>query len=119
MTPEGYVYARFYFGQSYFDSKLVVFRYIKTPLLSIDVVKKLSIVRINTKGSPEHPEFEAKKYAAGAIQNPKSILISFNKGKVFSNCETRCFSSTIDPEGGYTKLLKQQILQEYGDVFKS
>ena len=39
MTPEGYVYARFYFGQSYVDSKLVVFRDIKTPLLSIDVAK--------------------------------------------------------------------------------
>ena len=67
MTPEGYVYARFYFGQSYVYSKLVVFRDIKTPLLSIDVAKKLNIVHIHTKGSPEHPEFEAKKYAAGAI----------------------------------------------------
>ena len=55
MTPEGYVSARFYFGQSYIDSKLVVFRDIKTPLLSIYVAKKLKIVRINTKGSPEHP----------------------------------------------------------------
>ena len=53
MTPECYVYARFYFGQSYVDSKLVVFRDIKTPLLSIDVAKKLNIVHINTKGSPE------------------------------------------------------------------
>ena len=112
MTPEGYVYARFYFGQSYVDSELVVFRNIKTPLLSIDVAKKLNIVYINTKGSPGHPEFEAKKYAAGATQNPKSILTPFNKGKIFLNCETRCSSSTIDPEGGYTKLLKQQILQE-------
>ena len=73
MTPEGYVCARFYFGQSYVDSKLVVFRDIKTPVLSINVAKKLKIVYINTKGSPEHPEFEAKKYAAGATQNPKSI----------------------------------------------
>ena len=119
MTPEGYVYARFYFGQSYVDSELVVFRNIKTPLLSIDVAKKLNIVHINTKGSPGHPEFEAKKYAAGATQNTKSILTPFNKGKIFLNCETRCSSSTIDPEGGYTKLLKQQILQEYDDVFES
>ena len=41
MTPEGYVYARFYFEQSYVDSKLVVFRDIKIPLLSIDVAKKV------------------------------------------------------------------------------
>ena len=60
MTPEGYVYARFYFGLSYVDSKLVVFGNIKTPLLSIDVAKKLNIVHINTKGSPEHPEFLPK-----------------------------------------------------------
>ena len=118
MTPEGYFYPRFYFGLSYVDSKLVVFGDIKTPLLSIDVAKKLNIVRINNKGSPEHPEFEAKKYAAGATQNPKSILTPFNKGKVFLNCETRS-SSTIDPECGDTKLLKQQILQEYDDVFES
>ena len=71
LTPEGYVYARFYFGQSYVDSKLVVFSDIKTPLLFIDVAKKLNIVHINIKRSPEHPEFEAKKYAAGATQNPK------------------------------------------------
>ena len=107
MTPEGYVYARFYFGQSYVDSKLVVFIDIKTPLHSIDVVKKLNIVHINTKGSPENPAFEAKKCAAGATQNPKSILIPFNKDKVFLNCETCCSSSTIDPEYGNTKLLKQ------------
>ena len=88
-------------------------------MLSIDVAKKLNIVHINTKGSPGHPEFEAKKYAAGATQNPKSILTPFNKGKIFLSCETRCSSSTIDPEGGYTKLLKQQILQEYDDVFES
>ena len=60
MTPEGYVYVRFYFGQSYVDSKLVVFRDIKTPLLSIDVARKLNIVYINTKRSSKHPEFEAK-----------------------------------------------------------
>ena len=119
MTPEGYVYARFYFGQSYVVSKLVVFRGIKTPLLSIDVAKKLNIVYVNTKKSPEYLEFEAKKYAAGATQNPKLILTPFNKGKVFLNCETRCSSSTIDPECGYTKLFKQQILQEYDDVFES
>ena len=57
MTSEGYVYARFYFGQTYVDSKLVVFRDIKTPLHFIDVAKKLNIVLINTKGSSEHPEF--------------------------------------------------------------
>ena len=118
LIPEGYVYARLYFGQSYVDSKLVVFRDIKTTLLSIDIAKKLNIVHINTKGSPEHPEFEAKKYAAGVTQNPKSILTPFNKGKAFLNCETRCSSSTIDPECGNTKLLKQQILQEYNDVFE-
>ena len=119
MTPEGYFYARFYFGQSYVDSKLVVFRDTKTPLFSIDVAKKLNIVHINTKGSPEPTEFEAKKYAAGATQNPKSILTPFNKSKVFLKYETCCSSSTIDPECGYTKLLKQQILQEYDDVFES
>ena len=70
MTPEGYVYARFYFGQSYVDSKLVVFRDIKTPL-PINVAKKLNSVYINIKGSPEYLEFEAKKYAAGATQNTK------------------------------------------------
>ena len=85
MTPEGYAYARFYFGQSYVNSKLVVFRDIETPLLSIDVAKKLNIVHINTKGYPEHPEFEVKKYAAGATQNPMSILTPFNKSKVFLN----------------------------------
>ena len=79
----------------------------------------MNIIHINTKGSPEHPEFEAKKHAAGATQNPKSILTPFNKGKFFLNCETRCSSSTIDPECGDTKLLKQQILQEYDDVFES
>ena len=119
MSLESYVYPRFYFGQSYVDSKLIIFRDIKTPLLSIDVAKKLNIVHINTKGSAAHPEFEAKKYAAGATQNPKSILTPFNKGKVFFKCETRCSSSTIDPECGDTKLLKQQILQEYDDVFES
>ena len=119
MALKGYVYARFYFGQSYVDSKLVVFRDIKTLLLSIDVAKKLNIVYINTKGSPEHPEFEPKKYAAGATQNPKSILTPFNKGKIFLNCETRCSSSTIDPERAHIKLLKLQILQEYDDVFES
>ena len=46
-TPEGYVYARFYFGQLYVDLKLVVFRDIKTPLRFIDVAKKLNIVHIN------------------------------------------------------------------------
>ena len=119
MTLEGYVYARYHFCQSYVDSKLVVFRDIKTPLLSINVAKKLNIAHINTKVSPEHPEFKAKKYAVSATQNPKSVLTLFNKGKVFLNCETHCSLSTIDPECGNTKLLKQQILQEYDDIFES
>ena len=67
MTPEGYVYARFYFGQSYVDSKLVVFRDIKTPLLSIDFAKKLNIVYINT---PEHPEFEPKNVRQELLRIP-------------------------------------------------
>ena len=119
MARKVYIYARFYFGQSYVDSKLVVFRDIKTLLISIDVAKKLNIVHIKIKGSQEHPEFESKKYAAGATQNPKSILTPFNDGKVFLNCETRCSSSTIDPECAHTKLLKLQILQEHDDVFES
>ena len=64
---------------------MVVFRDIKAPLLSIDVAKKLNIVNINTKGSPEHHEFEPKKCAAGTTQNPKSILTPFNEGKMFLN----------------------------------
>ena len=50
MTPESCVYARFYFGQSYVDSKLVVFRDIKIPLLSIDIAKKLNTVILTPKG---------------------------------------------------------------------
>ena len=115
MFPPDFILASHILIQNY----VVVFRDIKTPLLSIYVAKKLNIVRINTKGSPEHPEFEAKKYAAGATQNPKSILTPFHKGKVFLNCETRCSSSTIDLECGDTKLLKQKILQKYDDVFES
>ena len=38
---------------------------------------------------------------------------------MFLNCETHCFSDTIDPECGDTKLLKQQIIQEYDDAFES
>ena len=69
MTPKGYVYARFYFGQSYVDLKLVIFIDIKTPLLCIDIAKKLNIVYINNKGSIEHPEFKPKKCAAETITN--------------------------------------------------
>ena len=102
MTKEGYVYARFYFGQSYVNSKLIVFRDFKTPLLSIDVAKKLNIIYINTKGSQKHPEFEAKKYAAGATQNQKSILTPFNKDKVFLNCEV---FKILHPKMGWIQYL--------------
>ena len=66
------------------DSKLVVFIDVKTPLLCIDFAKKLNIVHINTKGSPEHRDFKPKKSEAEATQNTKSNLIPFQKNK-------RCF----------------------------
>ena len=47
MLPDGYIDARFSYGCKQADSKLVVFKNIKTPLLSVDVLQQLNIVVIN------------------------------------------------------------------------
>ena len=57
MLPDGYIDARFSDGSKQADSKLVVFKNIKTLLLSVDVLQQLKIVVIHlTESSVSPPE---------------------------------------------------------------
>ena len=51
MLSEGYNDVRFYYGCKQAESKLVVFKNIKTPLLSVEVLQKLNIVVIHSNES--------------------------------------------------------------------
>ena len=114
MLPDGYIDARFSYGCKQADSKLVVFKNIEAPLLSVDVLQQLKIVVIHLTESSVSPSEQAHISLNRASLSDSSILLPFDPDHVFLNTELHCCSSiTNDAE-----LLRQHLLEEFHDVFE-
>jgi len=95
MTAHGFVNADLRYGNKQAQSDIVVFEGVTTPLLSINALKDLDIIRINAKMASETP--------------PPMV-------------RDVCFASTISrtaeciPE---EDAMKKQLLEEFNDVFET
>ena len=118
MLPDGYIDARFSYGCTQADSKLVAFKNIKTPLLSVNVLQQLKIVLIHLTESVSPPE-QAHTSLNRASLSDSSILFPFDSNHVFLSAELHCCSKTNDARIPDAELLRQRLLEELHDVFES
>ena len=120
MLTDGYIDARLSYGCKQADSKLVVFKNTKIPLLSVDVLQQLNIVVINLTESSVSPPEHAYTSLNRVSLSDSSILLPFDSDLVFLNTELHCCSSkTNDARIHDAELLRQHLVEEFHDVFES
>ena len=120
MLPDGYIDARFSYGRKQANSKLVVFKNTKTPLLSVDVLQQLNIVVIHLAESFVNLPEQAHTSLNRISLSDSSILLWFDFDLVFLNTELHfCCSITNNARITDPELFRQHFLEEFQDVFES
>ena len=120
MLPDGYIDARFSYGCKQANLNLVVFKNIKTPLLSVNVLQQLNIVVIHLAESSVNLPEQAHTSFNRISLSDLSILLSFDSDLVFLNTELHCCcSKTNNTRITDAELLRQHLLEEFHDVFES